>query len=336
MKALAIVAAVLMLWTAAARAADPAPGKLKGGIVYTLPDWFKPSFLDFRSDVEEARKQDKHVMVFLHLDECPYCARMLKESFVSGDDRTFMQKHFDVIGVNVQGSLEVTWIDGATYTERALARHLKTFATPTIVFVDLDGRKVLQLTGYRDPRALRDALEYVQSKRYREQAFTEYVAARTNPVVYDFLPNPQFSNVSYFKGYAEPLLVLFEDRQCGECARFHEKTLNHPDVVPELKKFLVVRLDAESTQPLVDIEGRMTTPAKWVKDLGLTYRPSLIMFNDGREIYRADGRLYHFHFQEALRYVSGAYYKQFDTLGQYKAAYRAELRKKGIDVDYSE
>ena len=336
MKVFRILFAALTLGFAGAAIADPAPGKLKGGEIYTLPQWFKASFLDFKSDVKEAREQGKHVMVFLHLDECPYCARMLKESFSSGGNRTFIEKHFDVIGVNVQGSVELTWIDGATYTERGLARRLKTSATPTIVFLDLEGNKVLQLTGYRDPPALRDALEYVQSKGYRNQSFAEHVAAQDRPAVYTFRDHAQFSNVTYLKDYKKPLAVLFEDRHCAECARFHETTLSRPDVADEMKRFLFVRLDADSSRPMVDLDGNTTTPAQWVKALDLSYRPAVVLFNEGREIFRADGRLYHFHFREALRYVSGAYYRKFDTLSQYRAAYRAELLRKGIDIDYAE
>jgi thioredoxin-related protein len=61
----------------------------------------------------------------------------------------------------------VTWTDGAAYTERTLAQHLGVIGTPTIVFLGGDGRRVLQLNGYQDPRTLRSALEFVQSGRYR-------------------------------------------------------------------------------------------------------------------------------------------------------------------------
>ena len=67
-----LFAAVILLTLAAPAGAQTAAGKLTGGIVYSLPDWFKPSFLDLREDVEEARKANRHVMLFLHLDECPY------------------------------------------------------------------------------------------------------------------------------------------------------------------------------------------------------------------------------------------------------------------------
>jgi thioredoxin-related protein len=336
MKVLSILFAALLLFVAGPTAADSTPGKMTGGVAYSLPSWFKASFMDLRADVKEARARGRQVMVFLHMEQCPYCARMLQESFAAGDNRAFIEKHFDVIGLDVQWSLDVTWTDGATLTEKALAQRLGAFATPTVVLLDRDGNKVLQLTGYRDAGALRDALEYVANGRFRTQTFAAYAAARKKPATYTLREHPQFSAATDLKGYRKPLAILFEDRRCAQCARFHDRTLNRPDVAEEMKKFLFVRLDAESDQPIVDLDGRRTTPARWAKALDLTYRPSIVLFNEGREIFRADGLLYYFHFTEALRYVSGGHYKKFGSISNYRAAYRAELLRKGIDIDVGE
>ena len=336
MKSVSVAGIALLLAFAGTAAAETARGQMKGGISYTLPSWFKSSFLHFQDDVAEAREQGKHVLVFLHLDECPYCARMLKESFESGDTRDFMERHFDVIGVNIRGDAETVWIDGTTYTERALTAHLKVFATPTVVLLDLDGNKLLQLDGYRDPRALRAALEYVQGKHYRNQTFAVWLGSRDKPAIYAFRDHPQFAPAADLKDYRKPLAILFEDRQCAECARFHDKTLNHPDVLAELKKFQVVRPDTDSAQPVVTTDGKTTTPGEWAKTLDLSYRPALMLFNEGREIFRVDARLYHYHFKETLRFVSGGYYRQYDSYSKYSAARRNELLQQGIDINYAE
>ena len=149
--------------------AQGTPGEPKGAVAYTLPAWFKPSFLDVPEDIAEARARNRHLMLFVHLDGCPYCARMLEENFTRGENHDFMRQHFDVVGLNVRGAQEVVWIDGKSYTEQALARHLKVFGTPTLVFLGQDGKIALQLSGYRDPRALREALEYVHGRHYREK-----------------------------------------------------------------------------------------------------------------------------------------------------------------------
>jgi thioredoxin-related protein len=330
-----LLAAALVLALAAPAGAQT-QGRLTGGIVYALPDWFKASLLDLREDVDDARKANRHVLLFLHLDECPYCARMLKESFVEGDNQRFLRAHFDVIAINVRGASEVTWTDGKQYTERAFVRQLKAFGTPTLVFLGPRGDVVLKLVGYRDSAALRDALDYVQSAAYRSQPFTAYVASRRQPAGTPLRDDPRFARVTDFKGYRKPLAIVFENRQCAECARFHEKTLDHPDVVAELKQFLLVRLDTDSGAPVVDLDGKSVTPAQWAKALDLSYRPAVVLYNEGRETVRIDTHLYHYHFKERLRYVSGEYYKRDANLSQYGAARRAELLKQGIDIDYSE
>jgi thioredoxin-related protein len=152
------------------------------------------------------------------------------------------------------------------------------------------------------------------------------------PAVYTSGDHPQFATTTNF--IPEAVAILFEDRQRG--ARFHDKTLNHPDVLAEMKKFQFVRLDTGSSQPIVAPDGKTMTPAQWAKTLDLSYRPAVLLFNEGREIFRVDGRLYHFHFKETLRYVSGGYYKQYDSYPSYNAARRDELLKQGIDINYAE
>jgi thioredoxin-related protein len=327
---------VLWLAMASPALAQAAPGKLKGGVKYSLPAWFKPSLLVLREDLEEAHAKGRHVMLFLHLDECPYCERMLRESFARGETHDFMRRHFDVIGIDVRGAMEVVWMDGTASTEQALARRLKVFGTPTIVFLGEDGSMALRLAGYRDPRALRDALEFIQGRHYRTQAFAVWLETRDKPAVYALRTHPQFAEGTDFKGYRKPLAILFEDRQCAECARFHDKTLSHPDVRAEMRKFRFVRLDAGSSERIVAPDGNATTPALWAKALGFTTRPALVLYDEGREIFRFDGHLYHFHFKEALRYVSGGHYKRFPSISQYNAARRVELTRQGVDIDYAE
>ena len=332
----AVLASCLLFALSVPLQADTPRGKLMGGVSHAMPGWFKTSFMNFPDDVKEASAAGKHVLVFLRLEECPYCARMLEENFRQGPAKEFIQKNFDVVAVNIRGGGETVWVDGNEYTETALAGQLKVFATPTVVLLGMDGKPVLQLTGYRDPPALRRALDYVQSQSYRKMTFAEYLGKQEKPKVYKFRDHPKFTKQTNFKGYQKPLAILFEDQNCGECARFHDNTLNHPDVLAELKPFLFVRFDADSDEPIVDLAGNSTTPAKWVKALGLTYRPAVALFNEGELRNLIDNRLFHYHFKERLRYVSGRYYEIYLTTPGYNAMRREELLKQGVNIDYSE
>jgi len=260
---------------------------------------------------------------------------MLDENFRSGETREFIEKNFRVTGIDIKGGIDVTWADGRSYTENELVRHLGIYGTPSIVFLDPAGGKVLQLNGYRDPAAFRQALNFVQGYHYQKTNFSDYLANLNRKPVYQFAQHDLLQKATYFKGYKDALVILFEDRYCTECARFHERTLNHPDVLAGLQDVLFVRLDADSKQKIVIPDGRMMTPRQWMDELELTFRPSLVMFNQGRELYRADGIKYHHHLSEGLAYVKSGYL-DYPSPGDFKQAYRARMMENGLNVDFSE
>lgn len=335
-KILMLLLCSVFLASGVAAFAEKAPGRVTGGKPHALPTWFKSSFLNFKDETDEASASGRHILVFMDLNDCPYCARTLDENFHQGENMAYIKGNFDVIAVNIRGDREVTWIDGATYTEQALANKLKVVGTPSLVFIDPDGKKVLQLNGYRTPPTLRHALEYVHNKEYRNQSLSDYVEKKQKATVYTFRDHPRFEKVTDFARYRKPLAVIFEDRTCADCSSFHDKVLSHPGVLAEMKPFRVVRLDAYSDTPIVTVAGTRTTPRGWAASLGLTHRPGVVLFDKGKEAARVEGRFYHFHFKEILRFVSGQHYKRYDRFAAYLADRQASLTRQGTDIDFSE
>ena len=326
---LLVIISGLTLYASVLNAAE---GKISGTIDYSIPGWFKDSFLEISEDIKEASNDSKHVMLFMHLEGCPYCARMLNENFRQGKRKEFIQTDFDVIAINIRGDREVTWDQQTKYIEKSLARELKVHFTPTIVLLNAKGQKVLQLNGYRKPEALKQALEYVRDRRYLKIRFADYIKQKNTPL-YRLRSNASFSKMTDFSKYKGPLAIIFEDKMCAGCDEFHEKVLNHIDVRKETEKIKLVRLDAYSDVPVIDINGNKTTAKQWAERLKLDYRPGTVLFDGGEEITRADGRLYHFHYKELLRYVSGGHYFEYPGYNQYLNVRQKQLTKSGVDID---
>lgn len=310
-----------------------AQGRISGEHAFTLPDWFKVSFLEIQEDVHEAQQVNKHVMLFMHIDRCPYCTRMLDENFRHGDNKHFIQQHFDVIALNIRGDREIRWDKHTTYSEKSLAKALKIIATPAIVFLNSQGKKVLQLNGYRKPSAFKQVLNYVAGQHYTKLPLIDYIA-RQQETVYTLRTHTNFKNIHDFSGIKGPLALLFEDESCAGCDEFHQEVLNHKDVLQALKEFTLVRLDAGSNTEIIDNNGQRTTPREWVKKLNLEYRPGTVFFDKGKEITRIEGRLYHFHYKELLRYVSGGFYQHYPTFIDYLGVRQKQLLQSGIDIDF--
>ena len=134
-----------------------------------------------------------------------------------------------------------------------------------------------------------------------------------------------------FDIYIDPR-VLFTERGISGL----NWTVEDVEELAEMANIHFVRLDTDSNKPVVDLDGKTTTAGQWAKALGLSYRPAAIFFDEGREISRMDGRLYHFHFSERLRYVGGGYHKRFESYSKYSAARREELLKQGVTINYAE
>jgi len=332
-----VLGLVLALGPAIAMASATAPGQLTGGKPSEHPDWFKESFLDIAEDVAEAADQDRHVMLFLHLNNCPYCHRMVEENIKHAPYTGFIQEHFDVIALNIRGDREVAFNERVTLTEKQLAERLDVTYTPTVIFLNRDNRPVARVNGYRSVEDFRQVLDYVQQQAYKTQSLAAFMDARKTER-YVFRDHPAIIETDNLQQFtAGPLAVLFEDSSCGDCDRLHDGYLNDPEVLAILERFTLVRLDALSDDTLIDTAGRSTTPRSYAERLGLTYRPGIVLFDQGREIARIESQLYRYHFTELLRYVGARHYQRYpDSFYDYLDVRTAELLASGQDIDLSE
>ena len=312
-------------------------GKVVGGKISEHPAWFKESFLDIAEDVEEAAVANKHVILFMHLNGCPYCYKMTEENFKHAPYTEFIKENFDVIAINIKGDREVALNEEISLTEKELAVKLKVMYTPTIVFLNQQNKVVARVNGYRSVPDFRHVLDYVQEKAYLNTSLSKYVDARKERV-YSFREHPQLTEVKDLRSLADqPLAVIFEDKACVDCDALHDGHLKRPEVREVLEDYTFVRLDALSEEPIVDVEGNPTTPRAYAEKLGLVYRPGIVLFDRGKEVIRITSVLYTYHFEEVLRYVGERHYDLYpESFYDYLDARTAEITASGRDVDLSQ
>jgi len=311
-------------------------GKLVGGKPFEIPDWFKDSFLEIAEDVAEADEAGKHVLLFFHLNGCPYCNKMATENFDREPLRGQIQQSFDAIEINIKGDREIAMTEDFSTTERKLAEHLKVNYTPTIIFLNAENKAVLRLNGYRSPEAVKQALDFVQNKSYLKTRFSNYKRANMKYGQYRFIENPLIKTTHDLSKLKGPVALLLEDNDCNECVQFHGKLLSRVEIRQTLQRFQVIRLDAKSTRPLVNFDGQSTTAMALADQLDINYRPGIVLFDEGREIARIDSMLYPFHFRSVLLYVLDKNYREFPDHLAFANDLEAQLLAQGIDVNIGE
>jgi thioredoxin-related protein len=310
-----------------------AQGVITGGVPYEPPAWFKQSFLEIAEDVAEANDGGKHVLLFFHLNACPYCEKMLRENFDQDPLKSQIQQYFDPIALNIKGDREIAMSDELSATERQLADILKIQFTPTIVFLNGENQQVLRLNGYRSPAAFEQALNFVRSKAYLDTTFSDYKRANMQYGRYQFIEDRLIVGSTDLSKQQGPVVLLFEDNDCNECEAFHRRLLSRPSIRDLLQRFSVIRLDAKSTSPLVGFNGEATSALQLASDLNITYRPGILLFDEGKEVGRVESMLYPFHFESVLMHALDNNYQRYPSYLDLGRQRQEKLLSQGIDVN---
>ncbi|MBK1722049.1 thioredoxin family protein [Thiocystis violacea] len=335
-----VLLAAAGLAAAAEGSAQLAPGMQNPGY-HEQPAWFKTTFLDIREDLDEARAADKRLILYFYQDGCPYCAKLLRESFADRAIADLTRQHFEVIAINIWGDREVTGLTGEVTTEKAFASGLKVQFTPTLLMLDASGGVVLRINGYFPPHRFAAALAYVAEGQERGgQDFNAFAAARAPEQAKGrlheeggFLPKPL--RLADNRAASErPLVVMFEQAVCAACDELHQDILRREPVAISLSALDGAVLDTFATETVQTPDGREMPARDWAKTLGILYTPSLVFFDaDGREVFRTEGGLKTFHIQGALDYVATGAYRWQPSFQRFLSTRRAALEARGIDVD---
>jgi thioredoxin-related protein len=313
-------------------------GKMIGGQMSELPEWFKDSFLEIEEDVEEAVDSGRHVLMYMHLNGCPYCYKMINEGFKHEPNLSNIKDNFDVIAINIKGNKDIVLPGDIEISENEIGQHFKVMFTPTLVFLNGDSKQVYKMSGYRSHKNLGLVLDYVSSKSYLDSSLANYIEKQLRQETYNFRAHPNFIATRDLSQYSkEPLMVIFEDKYCDVCDKYHDELFADKDIRLLMDKFKVVRLDAESNIEIINTDGEKTTPARWVRSIGLDYRPGILLFNEGEQISKITGLLYKYHFGELLRYVGEGYHFEYpDSFYDYLRVRSGQIIEQGGIIDLSD
>lgn len=334
-RAVALIALTLALVVVPPASAKKA--EMRGIGQYTIPSWFKSSFLDLKDDATEAGAADKRLLIYFGQDGCPYCAALFNANFSQPAIVDYTRKHFDAVDINMWGDRAVTDFSGETLGEKAFAAKHKVWFTPTILFFDASGKQVLRLNGYYPPRQFLAALQYVAEKREATETFTAYLA-RVAPRTAAATPlhkQPFFERPPHDlrAGKGKPAVVFFEQQDCLGCDELHKNVLARPETRAQLKRLRAIQLDRWSDTPVVTPSGERLAARTWADKLNVAYVPTAVFFDQGREVMRIEAMLKGFHVQSVMDYVASGAYRQEPNFQRFIQRRADHLREQGVVVD---
>lgn len=310
--------------------------EMRGVGQYTIPSWFKTSFLNLKEDAAEAGAGGKRLLVYFGQEGCPYCAALFNTNFSQPAITAYTRKHFDAIDINMWGDRSVTDFAGETLGEKEFAAKHKVWFTPTILFFDDSGKQVLRLNGYYPPRQFLAALQYVAEKREGTEPFAAYLT-RVAPRAAGATPlhkEPFFEAPPYdLRAGRKPVVVFFEQKDCLGCDELHRDILKQPQTRTQLKRLRAIQLDRWSDTPVVTPTGKRLPAREWADRLNVAYVPTAVFFDQGQEVMRIEAMLKTFHVQSVMDYVASGAYRSEPSFQRYIQQRADRLREQGVVVD---
>lgn len=303
-----------------------------------IPPWFAQSFLDLQDEVATAARENKRVMLYFGQDGCPYCRRLMEVNFSQRAIVDKVRGSFRAIALDIWGDLDVTWTDGRRTTEKQLARQLKVQFTPTLLFLDEQGRVTTRINGYWPPHRFEPAIDYVATRPSSQLTLAEYLERHTKEAARE-----QLNDEPYFlkppldlrrKTGGKPLAVLFETRSCRACDEMHAEGLQRAEMRALIPRFDIARFALNDASEVTAPSGRRLSAASWARELKVDYTPSVVFFDDSnREVFRLEGYLRPFHLSGAFDYVAQGAYRTQPEFQRFLQAKADRLREQGQVVD---
>jgi len=281
------------------------------------PEWFRHDpFYDLGEVLQSARAGGKQGLMLVYGTEgCAYCEAFIHKSLGNPELASLVRRKFVSLYLEIFDDNEMVTPGRKTMSIKEFAKQEGVQFSPTLLFYDTDGKRILRVTGYQSPQRFRKILGYVSNRHYKSESLrTHYkhleAESNSNPASYDLRQDPIFKSSPYdlMRNYfpqKKPELILFEKPGCRACADFHDEVLSLKQVRSGLDQFVVIRLDpTDNKTPVRGPNGRLTTPAAWFKNTDLTQLPALIFFNkQGEKVLETDALVKRQRLMNSINYV---------------------------------
>jgi len=136
----------------------------------------KVAWLAFDAAAEQAKKENKHMIVDVYTTWCGWCKVMERQTYSNAQVVDYLSQNFVLAKVNGESSAELHY-KGEVMTERAFARKVGVTGFPTTYFLKPDADIIGGAPGFIPPENFMVYAKYVSTKWYEKGSPQDYLKA---------------------------------------------------------------------------------------------------------------------------------------------------------------
>ena len=116
---------------------------------------------EYENGLAQAKKENRPLLLYLTAQNCYYCVAMEKTTLADKEILAIVKKDFVFVMADIEKRADLL----KTYPIRG---------TPSSVFLDPSGKKLLSIPGYIGKSDFKMTLEYVRDGHYKTTEFADY------------------------------------------------------------------------------------------------------------------------------------------------------------------
>jgi len=124
--------------------------------------------------INQAKKQDKQVLIFFHMTYCGACKKMIRLSLNNPEIIKQIDKDFIYLDLNINHDDNIIYKDFKGSIHK-FARYLNIHFYPSTIFIGRDNEVKFHLKGYRDKEKFSTVIQYVSTKSYKKMSLDSFI-----------------------------------------------------------------------------------------------------------------------------------------------------------------
>ncbi|MEA1892136.1 MAG: thioredoxin fold domain-containing protein [Campylobacterota bacterium] len=128
---------------------------------------------DIDKEINDAKEQNKDIMLYFHIPNCSYCQAMLDENFKDAQILEEIKQNFILVDLYAKKENKVKYKEFKG-TVKEFAKYMGAIAYPATIFLDKDEKVVYRSIGYRNSGEHLMELLFISSKSYNTLSLEDF------------------------------------------------------------------------------------------------------------------------------------------------------------------
>lgn len=122
--------------------------------------------LSFDEASTKAKSSDKDILVFFHMTSCPYCEKMLNESFKDAKTLEYIKENYILMDINIKKTDKIIF-KNSSFKNKEFADKFNMFSYPSSLFLDQNLDVIYTDYGYRNLDEFLILLKFVKTRSFK-------------------------------------------------------------------------------------------------------------------------------------------------------------------------